>query len=144
MQFFKTKVPHKLVASLVTVALITQSSICLANEGIFFNTSTARKLAADIDHKEKLIKSDSEIIDALKQQNSGLFELSETYKQKTDLLMEDSKILRERGDKFEKAYIEKSEQLNECIDSKPSRFVWYGMGFLSAVLIGFSSLILLQ
>lgn len=128
----------------MTVALITQSTICLANEGIFFNTSTARKLAADIDHKEKLIKSDLEIIDTLKQQNSGLFELSETYRQKTDLLMEDSKILKERGDKFEKAFVAKSEQYDKCVDSKPSRLVWYSLGFLTAMVLGFSSVILLH
>jgi hypothetical protein len=110
-----------------------------ASEGIFFNLSTAKKLATDIDYYKKTKANDDKIIYSLKDETNKYLTLSQKYEGKITGLELDKDIYKTRGDKLEKEFSTCSKQLSDCEESKPSRFVWFGVGFISALVVGIVS-----
>lgn len=62
--------------------------------------------------------------------------LSETYKEKLMMVEQDKEIYKVRGDKFEKEFSTCSDELGKCMANTPSRATWFGIGFVSAVVLG--------
>jgi hypothetical protein len=121
------------------MGIATQS---LAVDGIFFNVSSSKKLAADIDFYNKTIINNNAVIVKLKDANVNLLDLSKEYKTKTEALILDKGVLLARGDNFEKIFNTCSKELNECIESRPSRAVWFGSGVIASLVIGVAALLI--
>lgn len=107
----------------------------LPNKGIFFNATTATKLAATLDYSKKKIDNDDKLISTLAATNGKLLNLSDEYKLKITGLEKDKDIYKTRGDKFEGVYTTCTKELQDCNDSKPSRLVWYGAGVVSSLVL---------
>ena len=116
------------------MGILTQSA--LASETLKFTKTTEAKMAADLDFCKSVSKYNDKLIPLLNTKVEKYFILSEDYRKKTLLLEQDKTDLKLRGDKFEKVYTTCNDDLNKCEQSKPSRMVWYGAGFVSAIVLG--------
>ena len=143
MQFLKIKALQKSITILTVLALLQPYTV-IANDGIFLNTSSARKVASELDYCFKSQAKDANIISLLKEENNKYLKLSDTYKEKVSLIQKDKEILKKRGDDFEKQYKATSKDLNECIENTPSRLVWYGIGFLTAFILGVGTIFMIK
>jgi hypothetical protein len=121
---------------------LIQLPITSEAKGIFFSYSSATKLASDL---EFLKKSTDNQIEQLKEYRK----ITEDYKKANNLqnsqitlLKTDKQILKEGIGKYQESYTKCTEDLNKEIESKPSRFTWFGIGFLTAVVLSFTGLIL--
>lgn len=115
-----------------------------ASEGIFFNISSARKLAADIDYYKIKKATDKVIIDTLKESNNKLLELSTVHEDKIVEIEKDKVIYKIRGDKFEDLFTKCSSSLQDCENSKPSRLVWFSSGVIGTLVFGIVALFLVK
>lgn len=78
------------------------------------------------------------------QQNNKYLLLSDEYIKKISLLDKDKNIYKIRGDKFEIEFDKCNNDLGKCLESKPSRFTWFGAGFISACVVGIAGIILIK
>lgn len=115
--------------------LVTATQSLAANEGVFFNLSSARKLAIDIDYYKSSKGNDTLLINTLKESNNKYLALSTEHTNKILLLEKDKVILKTRGDKFEEDFTSCSVNLVKCKDDQTSKLTWFGVGFGSALLI---------
>jgi hypothetical protein len=137
MKFLKNKMLTILVVGLLIQGILIQS--VQASDGIFFNISTAKRLATDIDYYKKTKVNDDKIIYSLKDETNKYLLLTKEFETKIKYLELDKTELKTRGDKFEKVYTTCTDDLKKCEESKPSRLTWFGVGFVSALIVGIVS-----
>lgn len=117
------------------MGILIQSTPALS-EGLFFEEKVASQLLIDLEYQKKVVTHQEEQIDVISKQNINLFNLSEQYKLKSEGLQKDKEIQSKRAQEFQDLYKGTSKDLDKCLESKPSRFTWFGVGFLTAVILG--------
>ncbi len=117
------------------MGILIQSSPALS-DGLLFDEKVSKQILSDLDYQNKTIDSQDKQIENLNKLTIDLYRLSDEFKLKIEGLEKDKTLLKDRGDSFEKSYKDTSKKLDECKEDKPSRFTWFALGFLTAVITG--------
>jgi hypothetical protein len=115
--------------NLLIVTLVTPS---LASEGIFLNISSARKVVTELQYGDVV----KQRLFICQQQYSTSKSINTTNETLIIGLNKDKVVLTGVSEEFEKRLLDTNKQLIAEKESKPSRFVWYGVGFITAVILG--------
>jgi hypothetical protein len=105
---------------------------------------TARKITSEYYFSLEKNKFYEKKIFLLSEQNNKYLLLSDEYIKKISLLEKDKDVYKVRGDRFEEEYNKCSDGFNKCTESKPSRFTWFGVGFVSACIVGITGIVLIK
>lgn len=116
------------------MVILTQSAI--ASDKLTFTKEVVANMAGELQVCKADTAYNDKMIQVLNLELDKYLTLSTEYKSKIDLLVQDKADLRLRGDKLEKVYTTCTSDLNECKQEKPSRVLWFGVGFVSAIVLG--------
>jgi len=125
----------KKISMLVILSLLLQLSaitVSWAEPGIFFNYSTSKKIIFDL----KTCKDSDAKLKNCVDLNVNLTKQLLTVKETNEGLVKDKAIFQKNVDLYKKSTDELAQRLSDCQTNKPSRFTWFGIGFLSAVVLG--------
>lgn len=142
MRNLKKWILTKSVSIFLILGFLIQPAI--AEQGIFLNISTAKKLASTLEFNQKLLNNQQTIIDNITIENIELNKKSIEQTNKIEGLVQDRTSLQSRGDKFEKQYTNCNEDFQIVKDSMPSRYTWFSTGFVSAMILGLVGLFFLK
>jgi hypothetical protein len=115
--------------SLLTVTFPTQS---FSSEGLFFNVSSSRKLLTELKYADVI----KQRFTVCQQQYSSISSLNASNERLVVGLTKDKVDLTVVAGEFEKRLLETNKLLIAEKESKPSRLVWYGLGAITAVVLG--------
>jgi len=122
--------------SIFLITVILTQSVQAANNGIFLSEESAKLLIVDLEYQKKTLTNQEQQITILKDENINLFRISEQYQLKIDGLTKDKEIHKVRAEKFEKGFTETSKALTDCKNDTPSKLSWFGIGFVTAIILG--------
>jgi hypothetical protein len=126
----------KLVSTLVIMGILISSSIANAQQGIFLNYSSAVKLSADIEYFKKTVDNQKLQINEYKDINLNLNNISELKDVKITGLIKDYSIQEQRATQLQEIYtVCNKDLIKEKLD-KPSRYTWFSIGAISALVLG--------
>ena len=117
------------------MGILIQSNPVLSEE-ICFDKANSQKLLVDLEFQKKTITHQEKQISVITEQNLNLFNLSEQYRLKVDGLSKDKEIQTERANSLEQLYKDTNKDLTKCKNNTTSRFNWFGIGFVTAVIVG--------
>jgi hypothetical protein len=106
----------------------------LASNGLFFNYTSSSKLVTDI----KYFNTNYPLLEKKYDTCIEQVEVSNVYTANVETLLdgcnEDKKIYEDISAQLQKHYLSCNLELNKCRDATPSRFTWFSIGALSAVV----------
>lgn len=121
-----------------TQLLANNKKICFNNE------STIKTLTTDLIYCKTnipILKKDIELCNnqlSIKEQEKSIL-LTQT-----EALLKDKEDLKKATEIYKNDLINKNDKLNKCEESKPSRFVWFGVGSVVTTIVGIVMLFLIK
>jgi len=132
----------------MVILIPIQTTVALAEnltpDHTYISIDMSRTITTNFDfciQKNNFYESQITLLD---NKNLNLIQLSDSYKEKLLFVEADKEIFRERGDKFEIEYSICADELNKCQVETPSKFTWFGVGFVSAAVLGIVGIVLVK
>lgn len=140
MKISKRKIFNKLAIIYLIAVILIQSSIANATQGIFLNYSTSIKLSADLEYFKKTVTNQQNQIFEYKGIVGKLEEKSKLQDTKLEGIILDKGIQTGRANQLQDEYSKCTKELADEKINKPSRFTWFGYGFISAMVVGLAAI----
>jgi hypothetical protein len=125
--------------------LITLFTLCfngvafsssVSDKDIFMNGSTARRLVGDLKYCNQTIKDQGTLLKNCQTSNQLADKEISTLKETRENLKSDLTLVTTAKDEYKELYVTTNNELIKEREDKPSRFTWFSLGGLTALILG--------
>ncbi len=122
------------------MGILIQSSLANATEKLIaLDQKSTAKLVTDLEFLNQTNVNLTEQLQEYIKLKTSLENESKLKDIKIEGLTKDYQIQQDRANQFQNVYTQCSQDLTKEKESKPSRFTWFSIGFISALVIGVAS-----